>query len=860
MRYPKLSTVPIAALLFLAGHAATVRAQEAQAANEDDASQQDEEAAQGEQGTPSGDDALVVPIEVEAPELRVQQGRSEYNTEFIETMPTGQGDLADLLRMNPAVDFSRDDGLSAGAATLRPAEISIHGELYYQNLLLIDGADATSDINPASEQVSHSRDLYFVPSLFEIDRGSSPQGYYLDVELLETVEVYDSNVPVEYGGFTGGVVAAEVKSYRGEDRFSWHFGMQRDEWEEFHITEDDITANDYFNAVYTPDYQKTNFGVSLQRGLTDNLGITLGLTRRQSRFGQRYENDADILQMIEYEDVVDNLMGRIDTRVGDNDVGLSFRYSNRTHDGITSTAYTGEFDKDHRGYGFTAILGRTLARGELDLRLSFDRVSDTLDSASSYFSYHEYLEGSGESRYDGAFGDREQQQTRIGLKPKFSLSPMNLGGSEHTITVGGEYRNTRTFYRRPDDIVFEQYYCVRDMGREGCQDTDGSGASSAGDEFLNRRAFYYAGQVTLDYNEVSAYVQDNIDLGGWQVTMGLRADWSGFLENFDVSPRVSVAWSPLKDGSGELTAGASRYYGRSFFRYHLGDAIHGWREQYVNLTRPRGRAGEEVPCSIPDFVNCTHTLYDNRTGAFDLETPYSDEISLGWRQRIGPFEGKLQLISRESRKSVSRRTIDGLRYYNNDGRSSTDSATMELISSTPLGLGPSETRFTVGLGYRDTKSNRYTDDGYDETLETDLIYYKGTLIPPEELPAWDYNIPLSVRLNSVTTIHGWGITWSNFYVIRRGGTVARDSGENHDSPDTGLSYDIYEDVSFKNLFTINSRVQWTRNLTEGSEYYARFEIHNLLDRVIDTQTSRFSTRPRNTQGRRFWVEVGMRFF
>ena len=53
------------------------------------------------------EEALVVPIEVEAPELRVQQGRSEYDAQFIETMPIGQGDLADLLRMNPAVDFSR---------------------------------------------------------------------------------------------------------------------------------------------------------------------------------------------------------------------------------------------------------------------------------------------------------------------------------------------------------------------------------------------------------------------------------------------------------------------------------------------------------------------------------------------------------------------------------------------------------------------------------------------------------------------------------------------------------------------------------------------------------------------------------
>ena len=811
------------------------------------------------------DEAVVVPIEVEAPELRVQQGRSEYNAEFIETMPTGQGDLADLLRMNPAVEFSRNADLSAGAGALRPAEISIHGQLYYQNLFLIDGADTTSDLDPAVSDSLVNRsatgDLFSIPSLLAPIGGSSPQGYYLDVELLEKVEVYDSNIPVEFGGFTGGVVSAAIKSYQGENTFSWHFGMQRDEWEEFHITEDDITSNDRFNGVYTPDYQKTNFGISLQQGLGDNLGLTLGLTRRQSRFAQQYENDADVLQMVEYEDHIDNLMGRLDTKLGNTDAGLSFRYTNRTHDGITATTYTGAFEKDHQGYGFTVDLGRPVATGTLDLKLTFDRVSDSLDSDQSFFMYHEYLEGSGQSRFEGAFGAIEQQQTRIALKPKWSLNPLSLAGREHTITVGGEYRNTRSYYERPEDVVYEQYYCVRDMGREGCRDTDGSGASSAGDEYLNRRWFYKAGKVNLNYNEVSVYAEDRIDLGGWQLSVGLRGDWDSFLENFNASPRVSVAWSPFEDGRGELTAGASRYYGRSFLRYQLNDAIYGWRESYTHLSRPRGRAGEEMPCSIPAFENCTHLLYDNRSGASDLETPYSDEISLGWRQRIGAFEGKLQLLTRESRKSVSRRREDdGLYYYNNEGRSSTQSVTLELTNFTPLVLGPTETRFTMGLGYRDTESNRYDDETYDETLETDLIYYKGGLIPPEELPAWDYNVPLGFRINSVTAIPKWGLTWSNFYVIRRGGTVARDSGDNYESPDTGVRYDIYEDFEFSSLFTINSRIQWSRMLTDGSEVYARFEIHNLLDRVINTQTARLSTRQRNTQGRRFWMEVGMRYF
>ena len=378
---------------------------------------------------------------------------------------------------------------------------------------------------------------------------------------------------------------------------------------------------------------------------------------------------------------------------------------------------------------------------------------------------------------------------------------------------------------------------------------------------LGGLSYWYAGKVDLTYNEASVYAEDEIDLGAWQLNLGLRGDWDSFLENFDVSPRAKVAWSPFDDGSGELTVGASRYYGRSFFRYQLNDAIYGWREIYLNLRRFTGRPGQEMPCSRPEFEQCTHRTFDNRSGISELDTPYSDEISLGWRQRIGPIEGKLQLLTRESRKSVSRRREDdGRLYYNNDGRSSTQSATLELINSTPLVLGPTLTRFTMGLGYRDSESNIYDDDSYDETLETDLIYYRDRLILPEELPAWDYNIPLSFRLNSVTIIPRWGLAWSNFYIIRRGGTVARDSGENYENPDTGIRHDVYEDHEFGSLFTINSRIQWSRLLTDGSEVYARFEISNLLDRVVNVETRRLSTRRRNTQGRRFWLEVGMRYF
>ncbi len=802
--------------------------------------------------------ALQVETEIEATRIQTKPGETEYTEETINKATTGEGTLADLLKLNPSVDFSRNSDTSAGTATLRPDEISIHGQTFYQNLFLIDGSDTTNDLNPAD-----SSDLFATPSLVAPHGGSSPQGYYLDVDLLDVVQVYDSNIPVEYGGFTGGVVASELKSYKGDNNFSFTYGLQRDEWEEFHVSEDDISTADRYRAVYTPDYEKSNYKLSAQYGITDNIGLTIGITNRVSTFAQQFEDDTDTINMIDYDDSIQNIVGKINSRFGSSDLSLSFRSTTRTHDGLTSTNYTGRFEKEHSGIGGTIKYSQPTGWGSLDLTFSLDELSDTLDSEQSMFTYHEYLENSGMSRYEGAFGDSEQQQTRWSFKPQFSLDTLNTMGfiQNHSITFGGEIRNTSSFYKRPEDVVFEQYFCIRDNGREGCRDQDGDGRSSAGDEFLQARSFWFAGEVDVSYEEASMYVEDKMKLGKTvftqttTLTVGLRGDWESYLENFNISPRISVDFNLLE---GTFTAGLSRYYGRSFFRYELNDAIYGWREIYTNLTRPRGRPGEEVPCSVADFVNCTHRTFENRSGASNLDTPYSDEIMIGWYTTSTVVDLSFQIVNRESKDGVARQRDENRKYfYTNDGRSSTQSASVTFTTSRPYEFGSTETTANLSLGYRNTKSNRQDDDGYDDQLEMDLVYYDNKLVKPEDLPAWDYNIPFSIGFFTVTKFPQWNLNMTNFFSHRRGGTIARDTGRNWPHPETGNLYDIYADFDFDSLFTVNSKLDWQGRLTDNFTAFATLEIHNLFDQVIDR--SLFETRRRFSQGRRFWIEMGVRF-
>ena len=805
-----------------------------------------------QQETATEEEAIEVPVLVEAAEIEVQPGHVRLDSETISRMPGGEANLADLLRVNPAVDFSRDAELSASTAVQRPAEISIHGQPFYQNAFLIDGIDTANDLNPADVE-----DVWDAPVPWQIQGGSSPQGYYIDTGLVESVEVYDSNVPAEYGGFTGGVVAAKLKDYDGEDTISIAYSLRRDEWEEFHVTEDDVGINDYRTAAYTPDYRRSSLVLGVQRGIGD-LGLSMSVSRRHSTFAQRYDKLYHFArretQYLDYDDVIDNVVGKVVGKIGATEAGVSFRHARRRHDGLTSTTYDGRFDKSHDGNGLTVDIERAVALGQLEVTVGFDRLRDIIDSEHNRYVYHESAEGSAtDAQFEGSYGDTEQSQTRMTVKPKLTLAPRTMGGFEHRIVLGGELQRTDSYYERPEDVVSELYWCVSDQGREGCRDQNGDGVSGPEDEYLRDLQIFTANSVDLTYGSAALYAEDRIAIGQWQLNLGMRADWNDYLGNVDLSPRFSVERDVFGDRRTVAVAGLNRYYGRSFFRYKLNDAISAWRER--TQFNSNGSIRREF-------------VYVDRSGDLDLSTPYSDEWMLGLTQALGKASVGLQFVSRESRDGVvrARACLDPedarCREYNyiyvNEGRSSTQSVGLRLSSAESLRLGPTETTFAVSLGYKD--ATRQGTDTYDEEIDPDLIYYNGDLIREADLPPWDYNVPFSTSFYTVTSFPRWNLTWSNFAKLRRGGTIARDSGADCDDDDIDYcdgSYSIYEDFDFDSHWTFDARVEWRPDLIADSRGFVRLEIKNLLDDVVDTNSSRLSDRRRFTSGRLFWVELGL---
>lgn len=83
-------------------------------------------------------------------------GNTHYTSESIERLPTGNGNISDLLRTDHCGAHGFNAKYLVEPGRYSPGKISIHGASPYQNAYLIDGISATNNLNPANESDASS--------------------------------------------------------------------------------------------------------------------------------------------------------------------------------------------------------------------------------------------------------------------------------------------------------------------------------------------------------------------------------------------------------------------------------------------------------------------------------------------------------------------------------------------------------------------------------------------------------------------------------------------------------------------------------------------------------------------------------
>ncbi len=218
-----------------------------------------------------------------------QTGTQKITEQQIRLKPSKDGNITELLRNNPNVQFSNSADTSESGGEIAPNEVSIHGAAFYSNNYTIDNLSNNDNLNPASDnslKAGKDVDGYSPTDL----PGGGTQAFWIDSSLLKNVEVFDSNVSAKHGNFTGGVINAELKD-PDLRKFSGKvfYRITRDDWASFKVdNEEKFSRAETLGSQ--PQFTKQQYGIVLNQPIGDKGGLLFQYTRSESKIPYHNKN------------------------------------------------------------------------------------------------------------------------------------------------------------------------------------------------------------------------------------------------------------------------------------------------------------------------------------------------------------------------------------------------------------------------------------------------------------------------------------------------------------------------------------------------------------------------------------------
>lgn len=810
------------------------------------------------------------------------QGETLYSREDLSRMPIRQGQIAEVLRQNPAVAFDKSSLSSKTPANLEAKNVSINGAKYWDNNFSVDGISMNNDLNPGGKSVSANSSMTDLPA-------NTSQGMNLDVSLLESIQVYDSNVPAEYGGFTGGVVDAQTRRPSKKLSGSASLSMTKDSWTEYHI--DKEHQDDFYNSgdadgtgENQPKFRTLTYRATLEGHLTDNFGLMGSIVRKQSDIfdqniyaSDQAQNGVSAPTKTDLGQTLDNLFLKGVWQANDRlSISGTFNYAPMEAEYFNINTLDGAFEMESGGLQTALQVDWQGDWGTWQHTVSWSELEQSRQNGANYFKAWYYSADKNwadptqrwNAAMEGSYGNIEQSQERLSYNGKLELLPMQWGSTLHQVKLGVGFEDTEASYSRDEEFIqangtdlIATSNCTTAGGQLDSQYCSASPvlanpyspwASGAGQMF--KRLYYYqAGEVKAEQQSWSAYIEDNMQWGDVSVRAGLRAEQNDFNKNLNLAPRLSLTWDLFSDGQTKLIAGANRYYGREIFDYHLREGREAMR--YYSLR-------DTSTLEFSDRVLAGKST----TNLAGLDTPYDDELTLGIEQIAFDTLFSLRYVQRNGQDQIHRRPIsnDGSRpelsttyyQYSNDGSTDSKHYYLTITPLRSLDLLGSQTQGSLAFSWSDVESsNRSYDDDFDETL----VMYQGKPIKAYEIPVDNYTRPWSAKLITQTQIPAWNLTIGNFLNFRAAYSQVMRDGR---VPYQGQNIYNYVEKDIGSAFTWDTRIAWELPLGASEAAFVNLDVGNLLNHrnsIGNSSSSNLSSEIEYELGRNYTLEVGYRF-
>ncbi|MFP9468917.1 secretin and TonB N-terminal domain-containing protein [Pectobacterium brasiliense] len=834
-----------------AGKAFIIRPMASMSAS-DDAQTVNTSAANSRSGTENNGDVITVKAQITPGPMEI--GSQQLVAEEIAKKPTSNGNITELLRTNPNVQFSETSRNSETPGELAPDVVSFHGEKFYNNNFMIDGMSNNDRLNPGvnvgevgSTANGNAADDF--PS-------GHPESFWIDSSLIDSLSVYDSNVSAKYGQFTGGVIDAKLKKPSfTEPSGSVSYRTTRSSWTKYHLEKREEAS---FSAATTlkrqPKFTKNFYNLNVSQPLSDNAALMFTYNRKESsipywhNYLQKWEN-----QSRESESYM--LRGVWDANEN-NQLSFSVQYSPHSSSYVRANFKDGQYTNEGGGTSINLGWDNQNAFGKVSTKLIAKQNENTIANNKK----DAYIWGltpsidwksSASSANGGGFGTVKTEQKGINLKQDWQLNPISSWGIQHQFDFGFDADFSQASYRRKETSY--NYGVVVKNTAIVCK--NGDSACINGEQYLSQRTVYEASDVSVAASTYAAYLQDTLTFSRLTTAPGIRVDYDDYMKNMNVSPRFSTSYDVWGDRSTEVFGGVNRYYAGNVLAYKLREARkQPYNECRANTLKKNGTGGctESSLALTPDDWVFGRKLSQTNYRYTSLNTPYSDELNLGLQQRIYDSVWTLKWVHREAKDqfSAERNTATKTYELTNNGKSESDTFSLVVKPVSPIEWNSAVFSWTAGANiHKSTSSNK----DYDTEADLDgYILYNGKMIRAIDKPADNFNRPWTAFLELNTEIPNWRLDWTQrlSYV---GGYKAMTRTETINCPndDRCSGYvgatDVYEEEQYGNNMLLDWRVAYTQPLGKQN-LKVGVDVLNVLNKANKNESN-------YGLGRQFWLDV-----
>lgn len=793
-------------------------------------------------------------------------GTQVINAEQIARYPTSNGTITELLKHNPNVRFANNTDSSNNPGEITPENVSFHGEKFYNNNFMIDGLSNNNTVNPGS----NNGDLTADPDGYsptDLPAGGT-QSFWINSELLDKLEVFDSNVSAKYGDFTGGVVDARLKDpslERASGRVSWR--STRDSWTKYHIDESKREsfeeASDQSNQ---PKFTKNFYSVSVNQPLNDSAGLIFSYNRQESKIPVYSPN---MNMWSNQERIAETYLLKGTWFAENGDIfRLTGMYAPHESTYYKKEIMNGGFTNKGGGYRANIEWEHFAPWGKITSLAGYQHEQNKIEQAAdTYQSWYRYNKSQNftsdaitwgstttgtnvQYGYQGGYGTFGTDKNTTTLKQDAEFNPFSAMGVTHQLDAGWQTDFYQARYRRFGDASISS----------GVPTIDTSVVCSAGDDYcidgeqyFKSRRVYPARSVEGNYTNYALYLQDSMLYKRFEITPGVRLQYDDFMKNLTVAPRFTTSLDVFGDRSTRLFGGANRYYGQNLLAYKLRSGI----SEYIAQTRTSANSAW-----VGDTSKYSSYDYD----ISDLKTPYSDELSLGLSQRVMDTVWTFKWVNRKGRDQFGRDSYtdsSGQKYYILNNNAKTEGNTWSLTAQpiSPYNFSVADISWELGASIVRNKSSSQTY--YDHSDSDDnMVIIDGKLMEKGDMKALDYNTPWTAFINVNTFFPAINLNWSQNIGYTAGYTgyttssVACPSGNSACGSYEGNA-SLYQKTKYDDYFTYDWRFAWSQPTFQNQSVELTLDVLNVFDTAIEASQTTGSSAKTVTYktGRQFWFGV-----